>query len=355
MSSPPRRRLQDGCKKPDKSLPITLDNFDVKRGNFIEEPDPGKTSSAPGTDVSQVLGDAVLIRLDARSVLEFYQRRHDLEVVLVHPVSVGDYALLSIELVGISRKFVSEPDLVDRVRHVELFKGAQQHLEDGHHVVALRVVPPGRQVEAPTAAVQGYHAVYVASLVVLIDGGCLLLLALANALLDIVLVGQMPPLALVHPLDVVAGVAALALIAGAVTAPAGFGGVIVVVLFLQVFFGDPVLLRDLFDVLLQVLLAAEGAPLFELAALSDELSFVGDRIHPYAVLPDVVLPVQVKRLGLSAGILGVDVQQIAGNVWQRNVELDVEAGRGRRVHVHALRRDRLEVVAPFLSDQVHDC
>ena len=49
-----------------------------------------------------------------------------LEVILVHPVSVGNHTALSIELVGAAGKFFSEMELVDSVRHVELLKCAAQ-------------------------------------------------------------------------------------------------------------------------------------------------------------------------------------------------------------------------------------
>ena len=125
----PADNCTDGCEKANKPLSIIFDDFDVKRRDFVEEPHSGKTCSgkmvnrasdvqndesqietnrietnrnifyvhmlhkrfhdsrlqetartspASGTDVPQVLGDAVLIRLDARPVLEFHQRRHDL-------------------------------------------------------------------------------------------------------------------------------------------------------------------------------------------------------------------------------------------------------------------------------------
>ena len=48
-----------------------------------------------------------------------------LEVILVHSISIGNDAGLSVELIAVPGEFLSEPDLVNRVRHVELLKGTE--------------------------------------------------------------------------------------------------------------------------------------------------------------------------------------------------------------------------------------
>eukprot|EP00534_Pseudo-nitzschia_fraudulenta_P008693 CAMPEP_0201140156 /NCGR_PEP_ID=MMETSP0851-20130426/1714_1 /ASSEMBLY_ACC=CAM_ASM_000631 /TAXON_ID=183588 /ORGANISM="Pseudo-nitzschia fraudulenta, Strain WWA7" /LENGTH=307 /DNA_ID=CAMNT_0047412529 /DNA_START=84 /DNA_END=1003 /DNA_ORIENTATION=+ len=155
----------DRGKKGNVSLPVLLDDLDVEGRDLVKEKDPGESSSTSGIDVPQVLRDAVLVRLDARPVSEFHERRDDLEVVLVHPVPVGYHAGFSVQLVFVSDEFIPEPDLVDRVRDIELLKGAQEKLKDCTDVTHVRVVvaPSRSEMEIPPTAVEGDQTMDVAT------------------------------------------------------------------------------------------------------------------------------------------------------------------------------------------------
>mmetsp|Transcript_23501 Transcript_23501/g.55335 ORF Transcript_23501/g.55335 Transcript_23501/m.55335 type:complete len:119 (-) Transcript_23501:1009-1365(-) len=78
----------DGSEKGNVSLSIVFYDLYVERRNLVEEKYPGKTSSTSRIDVSEMFRDTVLVGTDSRSVLEFDYRRNNLEVVLIHAVSV---------------------------------------------------------------------------------------------------------------------------------------------------------------------------------------------------------------------------------------------------------------------------
>jgi hypothetical protein len=59
-------------KKPQISLSIVFDYFDVKWRYFVEEENTRETSTPSWIDVSQMFRDTVLISLNARPVLEFH-------------------------------------------------------------------------------------------------------------------------------------------------------------------------------------------------------------------------------------------------------------------------------------------
>lgn len=246
----PDNRTQRG-EKGNISFSISLHNFDVQWGDLVKEKNAGETSAATGTDMPHVFCDAVLIGLDGCPVLILYQGWNNLEVILVHSITIFNDTPLVVELVCAARKFLSKSDLVDDVCHIELlectveWKPTNQKVRNNsctkQYLIMVttrvnllpheklknitniiharsRMVLAGSQVEAPASAIEGDDSVNIASLaliiIVLFDR-----FHLPFALFDLMGIRHVPTLAFVGPLDIVASIATLSLLSGSVTAP----------------------------------------------------------------------------------------------------------------------------------------
>ncbi len=67
-----------GGEEGDVALPVALDDLHVEGGDLVEEEHTRQAPSPPRVHVPEVLGDAVLVRLDGRPVPEPVQGRDDL-------------------------------------------------------------------------------------------------------------------------------------------------------------------------------------------------------------------------------------------------------------------------------------
>ena len=155
----------------------------------------------------------------------------------------------------------------------------------------------------------------------------------------------------VHMLPVVAGIAAFPLFSRSVATVAVCHVVVVVVNGTQSIVG----FGHRFQQILQVLFVKQRTPLLQLALVSYKLYIPAIAVDLDSVLPDVVALIQVQGLGLAGRIVGIDIENTAGNFGQSDVELDVESDRGSCVHVNSFRQNGLEIVTHFFTDQVHDC
>lgn len=233
---------------------------------------------------------------------------------------------------------------------VQVEYAPHQHVQPAGLLVALPLPLPVRgKVEVAPTGRQGDEAVDVATLALLLVGP-----DEVRALRDRGYVFDVPLLPPVGALDVVARVAALAVLAGAVARAALLlvvGLLVELPHLLQAFLERPT--RPLL-----LLGLGEGAELLlarqRPAQLEPALPTDGPPVLVQAVLPDPVFFVDVHRLALPGRVVRVRRQQRAWDVLEGDVELHLEAVGALRHDPHGVEEGRAEVVVVLQPDQVAD-
>mmetsp|Transcript_26344 Transcript_26344/g.77890 ORF Transcript_26344/g.77890 Transcript_26344/m.77890 type:complete len:321 (-) Transcript_26344:209-1171(-) len=249
----------------------------------------------------------------------------------------------------VPRVLLTESDAVDGVRDVEGFEGLLDKFCEGRDEVGVLFLlaellqsPARGEVKVPAPRREGDGTVDVASLPLLVGR-----LDILSALLHLGKV-DVPGASLVRALDVIARVAALALLPSTIAVPT-----LVLVGRVRRRPLDLLLLIFQAQFLLphipEAPLVRERPPELKLRLPPDHLAVLVD-----PVLEHPVRPIEVQRLRLPRRILRVHVQKRAGDRVEGDVELHLEPRRGRRVHVDAVQDLRQEVEAVLDPDEVRD-